>query len=201
MTPMRKLLYGLLAISLLFLAFCGIAAFGPERELRFSRNLPIQTPRVQLERIFNDPQQWPVWFQSVAEARLEDPARGLTAGQTVLLSVDPRKGPSKIFTLKLKILRFEPSRSLSLELLEDSSGRLTRLFKKLIWSVEIQNQSSKPILHGEASATAIHWRSKVFGSFAERILLYQSYYFNLLKLADLNRMDSTNPFDPQPPRR
>jgi hypothetical protein len=115
-------------------------------------------------------------------------------GEMIRLTIDPKKGPSRKFTIMARILEFTSGQKLKLEILGDSHERLNKLFDHITWTIEISPWTDGPLRNGKlpkSKVTAIsevhtcHWRSRLFGRIAEKILLNQTFYPNVLALSGL----------------
>lgn len=179
-----------LAVSLWF-------SQGPDFDVEFSRDLPSELSASELAPLLATPARWPEWFHQTASVEL---AGALAPGAVATLKIDPNKGPWRKYDLIARVNRFEDGRALELQVLEDSSGRLTRLFDRLVWTVEIlpPEKRGKSLVRGTVRAHTHHWKARLFGRVARRILLFQVFFPNTLKLAEFNRIEAQNFLRPDP---
>ncbi|MCM2279760.1 MAG: hypothetical protein NDJ89_16930 [Oligoflexia bacterium] len=173
----------LLLGTLLLLA--GSIANGPDRDLELSREVPSRTPVGALGERLGDLKSWPAWFHSLKEAVSLDPLP-LHEGSRLKLRIEPPKKPWKRFELTARVIAFVPGQRLALRIEEDSTERLTRLFDRLEWRVEVLPGQAPfaSLVRGVASAHTASWRARLLGTIAERIVLHQVYYPNLIQLAE-----------------
>lgn len=183
----------------LMLLFFYILANRPDMELHFQRVVPSDSNSERIMRFMSSVTRWPQWFYSLNQVRIK-PGKHSTEiekGSIIVLDMDPHKGSKKRFQLTAEVTQYLPGRSLGLKILQDSSGRLTRLFDHLEWNIEIRDQGKGSLISGTVIAHTHHWRSRLFGQIAEKILLNQTFYPDLVKLAELKHPFSTDV--PPPP--
>jgi hypothetical protein len=177
-------------------------ANGPDRELSLSRVIPSDLTTGHLDRQISSLTRWPQWFYSLKEAKADpsSPAPSLLKkGDVITLAMDPKKGPSKCFSLKAEVTEYRPAHSLSLKIIDDSSHRLTLLFDRLEWKIELEPKpSGGSWIRSTAIAHTHHWRSRLFGAIAEKILMHQVFYPNVLKLATLMQPFSVDSLEAPP---
>ena len=190
-----------LYLFLLFSAgfvLCVSLANGPDQSLSFKREVPSVLDPSRYERIIGAPNRWPQWFFSLGSVEILGEGANpqpMHVGSLLQLNMAPKKLTSKAFALKVKITEYSPGRVLKMQIVEDSSQRLTRLFDRLEWKIEILPHPKGSLILGTASAHTSHWRSRLFGRLSERILMNQTFYPDLLKLSELTQPFSTP--DPQ----
>ena len=178
----RIFLTGLGGLGLLFL----FLSQGPDINLSLTRQIPSDLDPARLERNISAVTRWPQWFYSLDTVKLLDSST-LKSGAHLELQIDSKKGKWKRFSLKAKVLEYTPGQILRLQILDDSSKRLTRLFDSLEWTIELQPKAQGSWVKGTVSAHTRHWRSRFFGQVAEKILLNQVFYPNLVKLSELRQ--------------
>lgn len=202
--------YLILIVLLIVGAIAGLvtyAHFADDRDLVFSRIVPTNLDPESLDRALRATINWPDWFSSTRQAEILDGLgrpypmtdQLVQKGSQVRLTIDPRKGKWKEFELMIAVAEYQQKARLRLTLLGDSKGRLTRLFSGLTWEIAIEPRTDgKPgaLLHSTTRARTQHWRSRLFGLFAERILLNQATYPDVIKLAELKQPKEPNPFFP-----
>jgi hypothetical protein len=190
----RRWLLGLLGFVVAFLVFCWWEARLPNETLTFSRETISKLELARLAPRLEDVSQWKTWFHSVKDVRVVDSQNHPLAkdqqkahdGALLEIEIDPGKQGRRHFQLAARIRHFEPGKLLEIEILDDSSGRLTRVFDQLNWKIELTRNSETQqwqIIGTETAHTA-HWRSRLFGRLAPRILLNQVFYPDLLVLAN-----------------
>jgi hypothetical protein len=196
-----------LALFALFAPILGFSllAVGPDFDIHFSRTVPSTLDADRIDRNISSTSRWTQWFYSLSEVSVKNtdsslPPTNFKEGSIVELKMNPRKGQHKKFQLKALVTEYTPGKKLSLRLLEDSSNRLTQIFDRLEWKIEIlppapgakmsKKMGSQPqasIIQGTAIAHTQHWRARLFGRLAEKILMNQVFLPNLVKLAELKQ--------------
>ncbi len=157
---------------------------GPDITLVLDRRFRSSLSPDRLSRNLSSTSRWPQWFHSLAQ--VVGPST-LEKGSQLTLKIDPKKGPKKKFDLQAEVIESIPSRLLHLKITGDSSGRLTHLFDRLEWKIEIDPTEQGSSIHGIALAHTRHWRARLFGRLTEKILMNQVFYPNLIQLADLKQ--------------
>ncbi|MBI2711936.1 MAG: hypothetical protein HYX41_03585 [Bdellovibrio sp.] len=188
------LIVSLLGLGVLFL---GMAAQGPDLDMKFVREIPSKLSPERLEYNISSTTRWPQWFYSVANVKVLNPqspseqAYTITEGSRLSFQMDPGKGLHKKFELIAKVIKYVPGKVLSLEVEGDSTHRLSSIFEKITWTIHlVPNPNGKELgtlIRGEASAKTRHWRSRLLGRIAERVVMNQIFYPNLIKLAELRQ--------------
>ncbi len=153
----------------------------PDETLVLDRKLRSRLTPERIDRNLSSTTRWSQWFSSLAQ--VQGPAE-VKIGTVVTLKIDPKKGQRKRFELQAQVLDYVPARLLRLRITDDTSGRLTRLFDNLEWTIEIEPTAKGSSIRGIAQAHTRHWRSRLFGRLAEKILMNQVFYPNLIQLAD-----------------
>ncbi len=190
---------GVIALVLALILGGGVytASHGPDQMLHLSRTIPTELSPERLTRNISATSRWPQWFYSLSEVTGE-----LKKGSVLLLKIDPQKGLHKKFELKARVEEYEENDQkhiLQLKIIQDSSERLTRLFDDLDWKIEILPHGTGSLIQGTVTAHTCHWKSRLFGQFAEKILLNQIFYPNLIQLSELRQPFSLDPAPHLPP--
>ncbi len=191
-------------------------ALAPDYQLSFTRSMPSKLDRAALNRQISSTHRWPNWFYSLQQVKVIDPATSqpspqvssldvaatspadetthadlslVQAGQLLQLDFDPNRGTSKKFFLWVQVVEWIPESKLSFRVIKDSTGRLTHLLSDLRWEVTLEPKTggTGTQITGHATAMTHHWRARFLGSFAEKILMHQVFYPNILKLAELEQ--------------
>lgn len=181
--------YGALFVVVLgaLLMYFTSIANGPDRELSFAREVRSTQSPAQIDERIASMASWPNWFHMLASARMLDSGNAaLREGSTILLSMDPKKAMSRPFELTARVERYVPGRVLDLKILSESTGKLFRLFDHIEWRIDVLPEGQGSLVRGTETAHTSNWRSRLFGTIAERILMYQIFYPDLVKLADPN---------------
>lgn len=183
---MGKKFYGGLFVVLLgsIALLLASIANGPDRDLSLKREFPSRTDSAFLGRLLSDTTLWPRWFHHLTDVQVMN-GKELTQGSVLKLTINSKKTPWSGFDLIATVSELVPGRKLRLLINEDSSGKLTRLFDRVEWSVEVEPAGNGAVVRGESAARTANWRSRVFGAIATHIVLHQLYYPNLIKLAEL----------------
>jgi hypothetical protein len=181
----------LLILLVASLLFVGFAVQSPDQDLHFTREIISDLPPERLDRNLSSLSRWPQWFHSLTQANVVSSqsqlGSALQTGDVLKLNIDPKKGMSKAFELTARVTEYKPGQKISLAILDDSTGRLTRIFDKVIWTIELKSHPKGTLIFGEATAHTCHWRSRLLGKMAEKILLNQIFYPNLIQLAQLRQ--------------
>jgi hypothetical protein len=184
--PRRRtgLTFLVLAIVAAWIGIALLMAQAPDVTLTLDRRIRSSLSPERLERNIGSPCRWTQWFYSLAQVNGPDT---IEKGALFTLHIDPNKGNKKKFELEAQVIDYIPSRLLHLKITRDSSGRLTHLFDQLEWKIEIDPIENGAVLHGMVLAHTHHWRARLFGRLAEKILMNQVFYPNLIQLADLKQ--------------
>jgi hypothetical protein len=195
----KSLKFLTLASLVCLIVFLVSAATGPDQSLYFSRSVPSELEPNRLGRYLAAPTRWPNWFFSLREVKIMNPEalnasqeldETASIGAIIELIMDPGKGKGKVFTLTVQVASYVPQENeLTIRVLSDSSGRLTKLFDAMEWKIQIKPnpKGSGSLVMGEAKAHTCHWRSRFFGITAEKIMMNQVFYPHLIKLAELKQ--------------
>lgn len=190
----RKWLIGILGFITAALLFCWWEARMPNESLSFSRDVTSKLSPSEISQKIENVSEWKSWFHDVKEVQVMDAQnhplpkaeQKAHAGALLEIQVDPGKGAHRKFQIAARITRYEPGKALELEVLDDSSGKILKLFDHLSWKIELSEdtQNKLVVIHGTETAHTTHWRSRLFGRLAPRVLLNQLFYPNLLVLAN-----------------
>jgi len=201
----RKLfgpIVGLIALTFTLALFW--AAQGPDFDLSFSREVPSELSPARLDRNLFSLARWPQWFFNLSDATVlnVDPQGGpeqdkiIRPGSLIKLTVDTQKTLAKNFFLTAQVLEYRPGQILRIQIVDDSSGRFPELFSIVEWKIEFLPKGDGSVIRGSAIARTKHWRARLFGRMAEKILMYQLFYPDLMKLSELKQPFSSG-LDPQ----
>ncbi len=186
----RRLRLLLALIALVFLASSATLfhlSNSPDRDLQFVREVSTDVSPQVLTRAFTAINNWRDWHFNLKDAELLD-ATALAPGARIRFFIEPPKKQWKRFEMITRVSTFIPDRELELEFLADSTGRLSRLFSKLSWKIELIAESSpgsvqKTLIRGTLRATTASGRSRIFSKLTPRILMNQVFYPDLEKLS------------------
>ncbi|MGZ3687196.1 MAG: hypothetical protein ACXWP5_15460 [Bdellovibrionota bacterium] len=179
-------------------------AQGPDLTLHFERNVPSDESVEDIGNAIQHITEWPKWFYSTVNAQAVDLTgtpypmadQVVMRGSLVRLYVDPHKGRWKKFEVNAAVTDYVPNQRIQMHFLNDTKGKINRLFDRLDWTITIEKRDGKTWLHGVADAHTCHWRSRFFGRVAEKILMNNVFYPDLFKLAELKRPPAANPLMP-----
>jgi hypothetical protein len=198
--------YGRLSGAILgvFVLGMAIGARMPDLDLSFARNIPTTLTPERLEKNVSSVARWPQWFFSLAKATiLDSPSLRLASkqlggatplaydpsliekGSILKLEIDSHRFLTKPFELIAEVTEYQPSNTLRLNILSDSSGRLTRLFDHIEWQLDFETKEGGAMIHAQERAHTQHWKARFFGRIAERILMNQAFYPDVIKLSGL----------------
>jgi hypothetical protein len=190
----RKWLAALLGFITAFLILCWWEARLPDESLTFVRESTSQLSMNELSSKLEVVTKWKDWFHNVREAQVLDSQNHplpraeqiARTGALIEIQIDPGKGSHRVFRISGRITRFEPGKVLEIQILDDSSGKITKLFDQLSWKIELTPSAdgSSVKIVGTENAHTSHWRSRLFGRLAPRVLLNQLFYPNLLVLSN-----------------
>jgi hypothetical protein len=202
-----------LGTGALLLAFVGFqiytVASGPDFDIQMVRRIPSKLSPTFLDQALNFYPHWPAWFHSGASLTQVD-AQGnpipkaqqkLQTGDYLRLGIDTKRLHGQ-YNVTLLVQDYKPRERLLLHVVGDSKNSLTRIFDRLDWQIDFAQgtgtdpktgQKIETMLVGTASAHTHHWRARVFGKFAPKIILNQVFYPDLMILAEINDPDVVFP--------
>ncbi len=152
---------------------------GPNTVLTFDRAVHTDEAQVELAYRLSHFSEWPHWFYSLGGARSLDGSPTVAQGQTIELAIDPKKGPSRRFTIIGKVTQFEPGKRLMIQVVSETSGKISRLFENIEWEIELTPSE----VRGHETAETKSARARLLGRLAPRILLNQIFYPDVIALA------------------
>lgn len=190
----RRWLIGALGFVTAFLLFCWWEARLPDETLTFDRQVTSKLTYSDVSQKLENVTEWKNWFHDAREVQILDsqnhplPKEEQKAhtGAHLEIQINPGKGTHRHFQIAARITRFEPGKLLELEILDDSSGKIIKLFDHLTWRIELAQgaENQQVLISGTEIAHTSHWRSRLFGRIAPRVLLNQVFYPDLMVLAD-----------------
>lgn len=189
-----RVFFGILGlIAGAFLIGAIVIASGPNQDLSFKREIRSKRTLAELGQELGEISHWKNWFylldhveaMSFGAQAAPTPPETAQSGSFLKLFMDPKKGERKKFALSTKITEYEPNHAIGWQILADSNGKLFKVFDSIFWKVELIPQSDQTVLiRGTEMAHTKSWRARIFGKIAERILMNQVFYPNLIQLAD-----------------
>lgn len=185
-----------LLLALGLAAFCITAGLGPDRDLTLLRVFPSDNSPELLGKMLDSLHTWPAWHHDVEKVEVTDVTgeaasikdQFLGLGVPLRFTLEPKQQSWRKYTIETKVIAYDPGHSVQLELVHDSTGKMEKLFKNYQWRIEIlppESGKTGARVQGQAFATTRSWRGRVLGALAEKILMYQSYYPDLLQLVKL----------------
>ena len=168
----------------------------PNFTLQFDRVVPLTTSPDVLKRALHEVPLWARWFHTmgkvervdITESPMAVPDQTPEKGALIRFLIDPKKGDHRKFFLFAEVIDYVPEKKLSLRLRDDRSGKLHKLFNQVIWELEVIPAEGKlPVrLHGSARATSNSFRARFWGRSAEKVLMNQVYFIDLIGLAEFS---------------
>lgn len=183
---MRRFLWITLAVLGLLLAGLGWAALRPDFDLRMEREVASPLPAAQLGAKLADLPRWRDWHYRMREARMaagQAAGAPLAPGSKVELVFLPKGLGREDYVISARVSRWEPGKAIGLELENDSRGRLTRVFSRLAWTLEIRPEGAGSAVRATVEARTSSWQARLYGVLAPRVILNQALYANLEELA------------------
>jgi hypothetical protein len=179
-----------LTLAISILGAIGAGAWvtqGADFDIEFQREALSSEPREELERALTDTASWPRWFHSL---KAVEALQGSLHSELLTLKIEPPKKQWKRFDLSVQVMDSTPKR-LRIHVLDDSIGKLSRLFSNLEWTVELlPAEGGQTRIVGTCRARTLHWRSRLFGKLSPRILMNQVFYPNVIALSQITRLGS-----------
>lgn len=181
---------------------CALAGQGPDRDLVFTREAPTSLSAETLKQTVWSLNNWPRWFHSLNKAERMDIAgrpfpqrdQSVETGALIRLEIRPHRGERRgSFELLTRVVEYDPGKTLMLQIVEDRSGRVFKLFDRLLWKIELL-PGGQPIIRGTETVRTRSWRARVLSRLAERIVLNQLFYPDIMALAEFTQPLGPNPY-------
>ena len=195
----RMSLWGGLFVILLasILIIASVLASRPDMDLHLTREVTSDLDLHTLGYSIGTLSDWPKWFFSLDSVEIMgSPAdKTLKTASILKLHMDPKRGPWSKFDILVRVLDYQPGHSIRMQVIADSKNKLTLLFDRLEWQVDLIAQGSESTLvRGTVQGHTSHWRSRIFGQLFPHILMNQVYYPDIIHLALLDKPEPKNPF-------
>lgn len=194
-------LAGLLVVLGTGLTFWGIR--GPDFQVQFEREVLSRVPPAQLQKAVANLINWPDWHFNTLSVLATDitglayspKEQVLMKGALLEFSMEPPKKEWKRFVLKAGVIEYAPGRILTVRFVEETKGRIEKLFSNLQWTIEFLPPPSGEgvLIRGRATALTQSARGRFFARLAPRILMNQIFYPDLEKLGKLEFPKDTVP--------
>lgn len=172
-------------------------AHGPDFTVEWNRDIPSRLSLEELAPAFRDIRNWPVYFHALKTATIEgsDSKKPIfeisSPGTEVRFEIEPRGKEWKRYTIRARVLVVEPGKRIRFLLLEESTGKTTKLLDGIEWETSVRpadehwkEKGYLSVVHGEVRGTTRTGRARFLGRLAERSLLNQIYLVDLLRLAN-----------------
>jgi len=193
----KKTLIGSLLFVALFSAFVAVLARGPNFELAWAREVPSKETVEAVAAGYRDTRNWPVFHHALKKVSLFDngkPVEGferIIPGMTAIFVIEPKDKQWKRFEIKAEVLPPKPGEAFRFRMLEESSGKTTRLLDGLEWwfgvrpATEAEKKSGNlSYTVGGATAFTKTGRARFLGRLSPKILMNQIYPVDLVRLAN-----------------
>jgi hypothetical protein len=190
----RRWLIACLGFVTALLLYCWWEAALPNETLSFSREVTSKADVASLSPRLDHVTEWKNWFFTAQDIEVVDSQNHplpkaeqvVREGALLNIQVDPGKGSRRRFQIAAKVTHYIPGKLVEIQVLDDSSGKIFHLFDQLSWKIEVSPQASGSgtQIIGTETAHTTHWRSRLFGRIASRVMLNQLFYPNLMVLAD-----------------
>ncbi len=191
----------LLVRLLVFIAIAGAAtAFfsrGPDFPIEWSREVPSKEAPSALLPALRDTRNFPIFHHALKGVALLENGKAvetydrIAPGMTAVFGIEPKAKEWKRFEIRAEVLPPKPGESLRFRMLEESTGKTTRLLDGFEWWVGVrpataaeEKTGNLSYVFGGASARTKTARARFFGRFAPKILMNQLYQIDLVRLAN-----------------
>jgi hypothetical protein len=194
---MKKILIRLLVFVALFAAFVGVLGRGPNFTLDWKREVPSKETIAAISVGFRDTRNWPVFHHALKSVSLFEngkPVEGferVVPGMVAVFVIEPKDKEWKRFEIKAQVLPPNPGEAFRFRMLEESSGKTTRLLDGVEWWVgvrpatEAERESGNlSYTFGGATAVTKTSRARFLGRLSPKILMNQIYPVDLVRLAN-----------------
>ncbi|MBC7386561.1 MAG: hypothetical protein H7301_10440 [Cryobacterium sp.] len=177
---------------------------GPDYQIQWSRQVPSKLSASELSGALLDTRNWTAFHHALKSVKLyrgETPVKNpqeIEKGMIAVFEIEPTGREWKRYRVRSEITEVVPGVKLGFKLLEDSTGKTTRMIDGLEWSVSVgENAYDKSAGHsdlraagypgvamGEAKAFTLNRRARFFGRYAAKIFMNQIYQIDLVRLAN-----------------
>jgi hypothetical protein len=177
----------------------GVVFFGraPDFSLKWSREVPSKETPETLAAAFHDPRTWPIFHHALKSVTLYENGQAVAAdrpaapGMTAVFVIEPKKKEWKRFDIRAEVLPPKPGESLRFRMLDESSGKTTRLVADFEWWIGVRpanemeaKRGNRTVVFGGATAETKTSRARFLGRLAPKILMNQLYQVDLVRLAN-----------------
>jgi hypothetical protein len=198
----------LIRLSVFVAISAGAFAFfsrGPDFPVEWSREVPSKEAVSALLPALRDTRNFPIFHHALKGVALFENGKPvetydrITPGMTAVFGIEPKAKEWKRFEIRAEVLPPKAGEALRFRLLEESTGKTTRVVDGFEWWVGVRAATEEEAKHGNlstvfggASAMTKNARARFFARFAPKILMNQLYQIDLVRLANFteNREDS-----------
>ncbi len=191
-----------LLIRLSILVAIGAGAFGffsrgPDFPVEWTREVPSKEAVSALMPALRDTRNFPIFHHALKGITLFENGKPIetydriTPGMTAVFGIEPKAKEWKRFEIRAEVLPPKAGETLRFRMLEESTGKTTRLVDGFEWWVGVRPATAEEAKHGNLSyvfggATAVtkNGRARFFGRIAPKILMNQLYQIDLVRLAN-----------------
>ena len=186
---LKKSLIGVLLVTAILGASIAWESTQADFEVSLEREAPLLRPRSDAIEALQNSNHWKEWNHHLDRVEVE--STGSSALGTWHLT--PTGKPWKSFELRVRSTPLD--QGLEFELLSDSTGRLTRLFRELRWTVRILEHTVQVTVHAQTWSTRARWLAR----WIPRILLNQALFADVQALGvDPKEWEQTGGMDLAP---
>ena len=172
----------MLALCGVFTLVCVWCAREPDFDLLLVREVPSPLSLTQLGAKLDQVSKWPEWHHMMKETRVVPLKEG--SGEFLVLTFVPKGLEWKKFVLTVQVNERRPGRLVRYSLLNDTKGKLPKLFTSVVWELEVLEGKDFPsMVRAKVIAHTQHWRSRLIGRLLPEVLLNQVLYPDLDRLA------------------
>ena len=212
MNPFTKPIFRrFLVAAALAAAAGGALARGPNFAVEWSREVPSKEAVSAILPALRDTRNWPIFHHALKSVALFEngrPVEGfdrVVPGMTAVFAIEPKGKQWKRFDIKAEVLAPKPGELLRFRMLEESSGKTTRILDGFEWWVGVREATPAEAKYGNlayttggASAVTKTARARFFGRLSPKIVMNQLYQIDLVRLANFTANMETWAQDNQP---
>lgn len=184
-----------------FTAFvAGAVAFlsrGPDFQVEWNREVPSKETVSSLLPALRDTRNFPIFHHALKGVALFEEGRPVETydrvapGMTAAFGIEPKAKEWKRFEIRAEVLPPKPGEALRFRLLEESTGKTTRVVDDFEWWIGVRaanpdeaKRGYSSSVFGGASGRTKNARARFFGRVAPKILMNQLYQIDLVRLAN-----------------
>ena len=172
-----------------------MAVDGPDREVTMVRDYTSALSAEILGLSLQATTNWPDWHYHATRAQAVDADakplpmnfQAVETGSRVMLTVEPKGQAWKRFVATLSIREFTPRKTLHVEWVHDSKGKIAALVDSLEWRIDLEPTEGGSHVRHQVWARTRGPRARWFARFFPNIFLHQLGMADLGKLIELRR--------------